>query len=542
MSDTFRPRAKVRPFQSNQRFSSMAASVFAVSAIALSACASNATANGDPRIELPQQYRLGQETLLKTFERRSGKIAVVQSDGNLSVVDQTGGAKVQLTRDATTRPRQGRPSLFYQLPVWSPDGSQLAFVETSAERPVVSTVLEVNPEQVTIERGPNSNSVELGGDRAQIQSQLQQQRQIPQTTVEKNPRRVVIERSSGNSGLLSSAIYVASADGKKPLTELLMLNREAIHYLDWSPDGAQLAFSSERADQAQRTDTSTISLNIVSAAGGKMRQLINGASAVWHWNSDGKTLLAKVDAAGRAGVSALSLLDTQTDTASAVAARARLPFQTPQFSPDGSKMLITTEPVNGRSDLLVATRDGKAERRLASFSGRVSFTWSPDGQKVAYIVRESPTSNGGVLHMFDLYSGEDKILSQLPVAAFFWSPDSVRLLTFSPTRVQEMLPNFAGIDLTNDTPQTVFTLSVTDVMTRNTRQLFYIEPTEPFANVLSQFDRFNRAINLWSPDSKRIVFPISYYNGANLIVESEATGSIYPRSLGPGTMAVWSPK
>ena len=57
-----------------------------------------------------------------------------------------------------------------------------------------------------------------------------------------------------------------------------------------------------------------------------------------------------------------------------------------------------------------------------------------------------------------------------------------------------------------------------------------------------RFDRFNRAINLWSPDSKRIVFPISYYNGANLIVESEATGSLYPRSLGPGTMAVWSPK
>ncbi len=535
MLDTYRQRSNLP----HKRLVSIA---IAVSAVTLSACANTPTANGDPRIELPQKYRLSQESLLSTFERRSGKIAVIQTDGNLSIVDQTGKGKVQLTRDAVTRPRQGKPSLFYQLPVWSPDSTQIAFVETSAERPVVSTVLETNPEQVTIERGPNSNSVEVGGDRTQIQGQLQQQRQIPQTTVEKNPRRVLIERSSGNSGLLSSAIYVAAVDGKKPLNELLMLSKEAINYLDWSPDGSQLAFSSERADQAQRTDTSTVSLNIVSTAGGKARQVLNGAAAVWHWNSDGKTLLAKIDAAGRAGLSALSLLDTQTNATSALASRARLSFQSPQFSPDGNKMLITTEPNNGRSDLLVANRDGKAERRLTSFSGRVSFTWSPDGNKVAYMVRESPTAIGGVLHMFDLYSGEDKVLSQLPVAAFFWSPDSVRVLTFSPTRPQDMSADFPGIDLTNDTPQSVFTLATIDVTTRNARQLFYIEPTEPFANVLTQFDRFNRAINLWSPDSKRIVFPITYYNGMNLIVESEATGSIYPRSLGPGTMAVWSPK
>jgi Tol biopolymer transport system component len=515
--------------------------LIATGVIALTACAPTQTAGGDPRIELPQAYRMPQDQLLSTLERKVGKIAVVQSDGNVVVMDQTGKNKVILTKDAVTRPRPGKPSLYYQLPVWSPDATKIAFVETTAERPVVSAVLETNPSKVTIERNEQSNSVEISGERAQIQRGQQQPREMPQTSVEVNPRRVLIERSSGTAGLLSSAVHVASVDGKKPRTELFLLDKEAINYLDWSPDGSQIAFASERADATTTaSDTSTVAINLVQANGGKPRQVMNGAVAMWHWNPDGKTLLAKIDA--RAGVSALSLLDTQTDTTSLLASRARLSFQAPQFSPDGSKMLITTEPTNGRSDLLVATRDGKAERRLTTFNGRISFTWSPDGKKVAYIVRESPTSSGGVLHMFDLYNGEDKVLSQLPISAFFWSPDSMRLLVFSATRVQDMVQDFPGIDLTNDTPQTVFAMATIDINTRAVRQLFYIEPTEPFGRVLAQFDRFSRAINLWSPDSKRVVFPITYYNGISLIVESEATGSINPRSLGPGTMAVWSPK
>lgn len=103
-------------------------------ALGLSACSFSASAQQKPRVELPQEFRLPQNDLVKAFERRVGRIAVVAEDGNILVMDQTGGNIVRITRDGNRMARGTNEALFYSLPVWSPDAKQIALVELTARR------------------------------------------------------------------------------------------------------------------------------------------------------------------------------------------------------------------------------------------------------------------------------------------------------------------------------------------------------------------------------------------------------------------------
>ena len=79
---------------------------------------------------LPQNVQVPQSPLLSTLERKSGLIAYIGIDGNMYVSDQGGGNLSQLTKDASATDQSGEFN-FYQLPTWSLDGNQLAFVGTS---------------------------------------------------------------------------------------------------------------------------------------------------------------------------------------------------------------------------------------------------------------------------------------------------------------------------------------------------------------------------------------------------------------------------
>jgi len=248
------------------------------------------------------------------------------------------------------------------------------------------------------------------------------------------------------------------------------------------------------------------------------------------------------------------LLDTQSDkTVSTIIQKSDIPFGSPAFSPDGKAMLVVAKS-DGQQFLALADRQGNITRNLTQIKGQVSFSWSPDASKVAYIVQQSAgtdsttgaaTTSGGALHLLDVNSGEDKVLSQMPVQAFFWSPDGARMAVFSPAHASDISKDFPGMDLTSNQPNSVVMLQIVDVNTRGFRQLFYFEPTTAFGRILTQFDRFSRSMNIWSPDSRSLVFSAIYSNSTtsyNLIVETEATGSVEPRVISQGTLAAWSPK
>lgn len=495
--------------------------------IALSACSVGQSSR--PRVELPQELRLPPNDFAQIFERRVGRIAVVTEEGNILITDQTGREQIALTEDGG-RVNTRRQTALYSLPVWSPSGRELAFVRRVVLRESGDTTIEVNPRSVIIQRGPESTVIEQGEEGARVR------RPGEGIYAENAPARVIIQRGSGDSGLVSSAVYVASADGKRPMREVFYSESLEIAYLDWSPDGTQLAVSA-----SDRRGNRTV-LNLVAPRdGAKPQPALEGAAITWHWNPDGRALLARLTPrSGRADQLALFEVDTWTETR--IPSEGSLAFLAPAFSPDGGFMLLTERASEGQR-LILADRAGKPVRTLTRFNGLARFAWSPAGAKVAFVAQES--QEGGVLRILDVNSGENRLLVNRPVVAFFWSPDGERIAVFSTAAADEVPEDFKGFAIIPPTPTELYLLEVVDPNTGQSRQLFYFAPTAAFQRLVSEFDRYSRAVTPWAPDGRKLVFTLSFGNAVNtrdFVIETEASGSLAPRVLGQGSLAFWSPR
>jgi Tol biopolymer transport system component len=491
-----------------------------------------------PRVELPQQFRLPQNDIATTFEIRNGRIAVTGEDGNILIMDQTGGNVVQLTRDGNQQSSEPGEMLTYNLPIWSPDARQIALVELTALRTPMSATVELNPAAVIVQRDASSYVLEQTEEGQSIRPAE------PGVRVERRPQSVIIQRGSNSGDFVSSAVYLAQADGKRPLKELFMSKSSDVPYLDWSPDSSKIAFLT------QNSQDQSVELNVIDAAdGARPRKVLEGASAFWNWNPDGKTLAATL-ATDEGGPDKLSIVDIAADKTTKIPTKGALPYLTPHFSPDGNSMLITEDIGDNAGEsrkhkLVLADRNGKTQKTLTEFTGRIGFAWSPAGDKVAYIVQADPQTPGGPLTVQNVNSGEKRVIDQHPVVAFFWAPDGQRIASFSRASAADIPPNFAGFDFSPPMMTTLFLLQTIDVNNGNARGLFYFAPTTAFLRLVSEFDRFSRAVNIWSPDGRKLVFTLMYGNSngsRDYVLETEASGSINPRVIGNGGLAFWSPK
>lgn len=497
-------------------------------ALMLSACA--APAPDKPRVELPQQFRLPQNDMVKMFEPRIGRIAITGEDGNIVVMDQTGENVVRITQDGQRQPAEDGRALVYNLPVWSPDGKSIALVELTARMTEMSSTVEINPEAVIIQRGANSAVVAPDG-------QSVQPVEPGSRRVERQPQTVIIQRGEDGGKLLSSAVYLASADGKRPLRELYLSEQHNVPYLDWSPDSEHIAFL------AQNVQDASYALNLIDAdAGQKPRTVAEGASAAWSWSPDGKTLVTKVGG-GQGEAGRLSLVDPSTDAVTRIGAAGDGALTTPHFSPDGERLLIARSG-GGQNELVLADRDGNEVKVLAEFDGAIQFAWSPTGREVAYVVQPEG-AQGGPLRVLDVASGQERTISRKPVQVFFWSPDGERIASFSAASPTDASENFRGYNLMPELNVPMMLLETINPANGDARELFYFAPTNAFRRLAADFDRFSRGVNIWAPDSRKLVFTLTYgAEGAtrDWVVETEASGSINPRVLANGSLAFWSPK
>jgi dipeptidyl aminopeptidase/acylaminoacyl peptidase len=496
----------------------------------LSACGS--ATYQQPRVELPQEFRMPQNEIVTIFERRVGRIAVMAEDGNILVMDQTGGAVVPITRDANLS-EQSDEILAYRLPVWSPDAKQIAMVELASRRVDRNMYVELNPEAVLIQRGADSAVIEQTAE-----GSVTRRPESGSTYVERRPRRVIIERASKDESFIYSALYVASADGRLPMREVFLSRTHEIDYIDWAPDSAQIAFlARHRARQ-------TASLNVVDIhSSARPRKLWEGLSVFWHWHPDGKTMIARLGSA-RGNADRLALIDAAGDQIARLASGS-LAFRTPHFSPDGGYMLLTEPIKDERHKLVLADRNGKPIRTLVEFKGRISFAWSPAGAKVAYVVQSDAELPGGPLVVMDVNSGSRRVISNKPVVAFFWSPDGQRIASFSRASATDITPAFKGFDFTPPLDIPYMLLETINPEDGNARGLFYFAPTQAFQQLAAEFDRYSRAVTIWSPDSRKLVFTLTFgdANGTrDFVLETEASGSINPRVIGRGPLAFWSPR
>lgn len=511
---------------------SLAAAASAL-ALLLSACASPTT--DKPRVELPQSFRLPQNDVVKMFEPRIGRIAIAGEDGNIIIMDQTGENIVQITRDGNRNAGGNNTNTSsvintYSLPVFSPDGQQLALVELTAQSTPVSSTIEVNPDAIIIQRGENSGVVVDGPNGQQSVQPVESGMRV-----ERQPSRVIIERGDGGGQLISSALYLASADGKRPLREIFNSENHGITYVDWAPDHSKLAFLATNVQSQQ------MEMKLIEAReGARAKTIFSGEDVAWNWHPDSASLLVRVAASSDA--SRVSAFDIAGDKAVNIAGDAF--FNAPQFSPDGGYMLLT-ESAGTKHTLVLADRGGNKVKDLTQFEGdSIAFAWSPRGAMLAYIVR-SAGQPGSPLTVLDVNSGEKRVLTNNPVVTFFWSPDGQRIAAFSLANRTDIPQDFVGFTVVPDLSVPLMLLETLDPTTSNSRPLFYFAPTSSFLRLAADFDRYSRGLNIWSPDSRKLVFTLLFgdQNGTrDYVIESEASGSLYPRVIGNGTMAFWSPK
>ncbi|MEO6063796.1 MAG: hypothetical protein ABIQ99_17835 [Thermoflexales bacterium] len=527
-----------------------AAPLFAIS-VMLAACAAQPTST-QTRVELPQQLRMGQNSLATTLERRSGRIAVIDATGNVLVMDQTGGDIRRLTVDANGRApgeaqnksapgqRSGPNVVRYQLPIWSPDGSRLAITQVSLQPSSAVGYVAQGIDSVTLRPGSGGEVITVDAAGRQTDANL------PATGVTITlPGRVYVLPSATDSDLrvAASALYIAAIDGKTPLREVAATKGAAHPYYDWSPDGAQLAVLTQAP-----SGTIPSTLALIGADGASGRVVYRGLDAYWDWNNDGSALINHGLETRASGDEVLGFISARSGGVTPAGGKDDYPFFAPHFSPDGKFALIGTR-VNSKPWLSLADATGQPFRALVALDGLAAFAWSPQGGQVAYTTRTFSADKGvrlGPLHLLDVNSGEDRVLSQRPTVAFFWSPDGARLAVFSPATpsAAESFPGVAALTENTTAPYALFSL---DPRTGAGRALLLFEATPQFDQVLRRFDRYSRGLTIWSPDSLRLVVPILLNEGSQgstgYVLEMEATGSVNPRVISVGgVMAVWSPR
>lgn len=402
------------------------------------------------------------------------RIAYVDNDLNIQVIDAQGGHHVALTADAADSQKA------YLFPTWSPDSQHIAFVEVN---------------------GDQTNRV----------------------------------------GKLSIAPY---AGGKT--TTIFQSSTDLPFYMYWAPDSQRITFLTQ-SDNDQ-------SLMIGGADGkDKPRQLETGSPLYWAWSPDARSILLHIGGTTQDSKDAhLALLKPADGKNTQKLADGPADFQSPQFSPDGTKTLYAASSGAGKDDLFVADANGANPHSVLKYDGSIAFAWSPDGKKIASIVTPSDAQLPvyGPLTVSDTEGKNVQTITQGPVIAFYWAPDSKQIMYLTLLSTDNSSGSGSGcLNCANPTLVSVsgqqnapirLQWSLASLADGKSRTLSSFVPTDDMVSLLPFFDQYARSMTFWSPDSKHFVFAQSDSNSNDGIWVIDLEGNAAPRRIGDGSLAVWS--
>jgi TolB protein len=296
----------------------------------------------------------------------------------------------RLTRITTDHAADG-------VPVWSPDGSKLAFVRFSQDGS--SRLHVVNAD------GTDDHLVTKQAVGAEI---------LP--TWSHDGRRLVFAGIIGNGGAASSsAIYSVGVDGGalRQLTHDSLLPNDPV----WSPDGSLIAFD---------VGDPRPSLYVMDTTGGRRRLVSPPDPRLlldWPllWSPDSSALaFAATGTNGRRDVYVVERDGHgRIDLTSGPGTEGA-----PAWSPDGAHLAFWSDR-DGDGDLYVVARTGGSATRLTTGShltGVTTLAWSPDGRYL--LVWNSPEQGAATNYVVAATGGELRKLTRQPGDQFMavWRP------------------------------------------------------------------------------------------------------------------------
>ncbi|MEX0787594.1 MAG: hypothetical protein WD040_02225 [Anaerolineales bacterium] len=315
---------------------------------------------------LPQGFRLPQSSLLSSFERQSGRIAYIGSDGNVQIIDQGARHAVALTSDALGIPDAAGRTVYYDYPTWSPIDRRVAFRRVMSVQggSLTSSIL------VASEDGGDPIEVYRSGTDAPIYLYW-------------SPDGERIGFLTGGLAGRPLALRVARADGE----ETAVIDSGRPYYWAWSPADSSIfahVGGTASSDPAQAR-LSLLGLNESITEIGM--DLEPGLFQAPSYSPDGQSLLFATHL--DSGVGELMLTNASGEGRTVVAEfPGAVAFA---WAPRGHKVAYIASGAAGErlpGDLFfLDLEDPEHPVQIKTEAEEVvAFFWAPDGERVAYLV------------------------------------------------------------------------------------------------------------------------------------------------------------
>ena len=306
--------------------------------------------------------------------------------------------------------------------------------------------------------------------------------------------------------------------------------QDAPHYVYWSPDSNRLAFLGGTSSGLR------LYLDDLRDDAGP-KAAMDGVPVYMDWSPDSRQMLIHfrsnhflLDAKG----GGLDRLDIPSQAAG---------YKVPNWKPSGDAITYISGDRAGDFALYTAGVDVGDRTLVDRVPQDAAFRWSPSGRLLAVtspeqvlIFRPLGLSVYGRISLYREDGVRHPLEIQDDVVAFFWSPDSSKLAYVTLVRGERDVLRWKVLDVTNGAEST----------------LIDFVPSADQLTVLRFFDQFAGSHQLWSPDSRALVFAGKIGGGAVLasyvqekidrIIVVAARSFPSTDVIASGTLAFWSPR
>jgi len=304
----------------------------------------------------------------------------------------------------------------------------------------------------------------------------------------------------------SAEVATAAADGTRP-TETRVA--AAPFYLSWDPTSSRIVYLGGSA-------SADIELGLVDVAAGSQAVALDAGSPFYFsWNPSGRQMLVHVgtDRLDRLAIDGtLTTVDDRPGT-----------FNAPVWTSNGRTLVYASETGGGQR-LVAYDLDADRGEALVRFDGAITFVVSPDGRRIAFQVVRDRTIVVP-LSVLDRRTGAIERVATDVAVAFFWSPESTKLLSLLPELAEDRV---------------WFRWGVWEDGTSFTTGRF--SPSLEFSrDYLQFFEQYAQSMSLWAPDGSAFVYAGSSESGETGVWIQPTRSGTAPVLVADGVFATWSP-